>query len=68
LPSDVLDDVAAELDSTAMVLAFGWLLQRSPTILPVPGTSSAAHLRENIAAARLKLSLEAIKEMDAIAV
>ena len=51
-----------------MVLAFGWLLQRSPTILPVPGTSSAAHLRENIAAARLKLSPEAIKKMDAIAV
>lgn len=68
LQSDVLDDVAAKLDSNVMALALAWLLQRSPNIMLIPGTSPAAHLREIIAAARLELPPEAIEKLDGIAV
>jgi aryl-alcohol dehydrogenase-like predicted oxidoreductase len=47
-------------------VALAWLLQRSPTIVLIPGTSSVAHLRENVAAASLELPADAIEELDAI--
>jgi aryl-alcohol dehydrogenase-like predicted oxidoreductase len=50
-----------------MAVALAWLLQRSPNILLIPGTSSLAHLRENIMAADLQLPADAIAELDAIA-
>ncbi len=49
-----------------MQVALAWLLQRSPNILLIPGTSSVAHLRENLAAGRLKLSPETVAELDGI--
>ncbi|XVU29790.1 oxidoreductase [Actinoplanes sp. CA-054009] len=55
LQSAALDEVAAELGATPQQTALAWLLHRSPTILLIPGTSSVAHLRENLAAADLKL-------------
>ena len=51
-----LDDVAAAHGATAAQVAIAWLLQRSPAILPIPGTSSVAHLEENNAAANVELS------------
>ena len=56
LQSSALSAVAARLDATPMSVALAWLLQRSPNILLIPGTSSAAHLRENVAGAGLSLS------------
>jgi pyridoxine 4-dehydrogenase len=53
--SDGLSRVAADLGATPVQVALAWLLQRSPNILPIPGTSSVAHLRENLAAAELVL-------------
>jgi len=67
LQSDTLSRVAARLDTTPMAVALAWLLQRSPNILLIPGTSSVAHLRENVAGAGLQLSDAAIKELDEIA-
>jgi aryl-alcohol dehydrogenase-like predicted oxidoreductase len=67
LQSDTLSAVAADLDATPMQVALAWLLQRSPNILLIPGTSSLGHLRENLAAAELKLSDEAVARLDAIA-
>lgn len=67
LQSSTLDATAASLNATPMQLALAWLLQRSPNILLIPGTSSLSHLRENLAAAQLKLSAEIVKELDAIA-
>ncbi|HEY0307866.1 MAG TPA: aldo/keto reductase [Acidobacteriaceae bacterium] len=52
---EVLQQVATELHATPLQVALAWLLRRSPTVLPIPGTSSVAHLDENIAAAALKL-------------
>jgi hypothetical protein len=49
------------------VVAFDWLLERSPVMLPIPGTSSVAHLEENVAAAKLKLTPEEWKAIDAVA-
>ncbi|MCG5470624.1 oxidoreductase [Micromonospora sp. LAH09] len=66
LQSDTLNDVAARLDATPQQVALAWLLQRSPTTVLIPGTSSVAHLRENIAAADLKLPADAIEELDSI--
>jgi pyridoxine 4-dehydrogenase len=66
LQSDALSAVAARLDSTPMSVALAWLLQRSPNILLIPGTSSVAHLRENIAGAGLVLSDEDVAELDKI--
>ncbi|MGR6329640.1 aldo/keto reductase family oxidoreductase [Sphingomonas sp. XXL09] len=66
LQSAVLSDVAARLKATPMQVALAWLLQRSPNILLIPGTSSAAHLHENLAAARLTLPEDALAELDRI--
>ncbi len=62
-----LDTVAARLDTTAMAVALAWLHQRSPNILLIPGTSSRAHLRQNVASIGLTLSAEDLAELDAIA-
>jgi len=67
LQSSKLDAVAASLKATAMQVALAWLLQRSPNILLIPGTSSVAHLRENLSAATLRLPSELIADLDAIA-
>src|SRR5437773_7119561 len=58
--------VAARLGASPQQVALAWLLQRSPTMVLIPGTSSLAHLRENIAAADLLLPSEAVAELDAI--
>jgi aryl-alcohol dehydrogenase-like predicted oxidoreductase len=67
LQSAALDSVAAELGATPMAVALAWLLQRSPNILLIPGTSSRAHLRENVAAAGLSLPEHAVQTLNAIA-
>jgi aryl-alcohol dehydrogenase-like predicted oxidoreductase len=67
LQSHTLSGVAARLDTTPMAVALAWLLQRSPNILLIPGTSSIEHLRENVAGAGLQLPDDAIKELNAIA-
>jgi pyridoxine 4-dehydrogenase len=66
LQSQALSAVAARLDATPMSVALAWLLQRSPNILLIPGTSSAAHLRENLSGAALSLSGEDLVELDKI--
>ncbi len=66
LQSDTLRAVATRLGATPMAVALAWLLHRSPNILLIPGTSSVPHLRENVAAAGLKLPDNAIAELDAI--
>jgi aryl-alcohol dehydrogenase-like predicted oxidoreductase len=68
LQSDVLSAVAERMDASPQQIALAWLLQRSDTSVVIPGTSSRAHLRENTAAAGLELPLDAIKELDAIAI
>jgi pyridoxine 4-dehydrogenase len=67
LQSSVLDRVAASVQATSMQVALAWLLQRSPNILLIPGTSSLNHLRENLAAAALELPADVIAELNAIA-
>jgi aryl-alcohol dehydrogenase-like predicted oxidoreductase len=67
LQSDTLSSVAARLDTTPMGVALAWLLQRSPNVLLIPGTSSVEHLRENVAGAGLQLPNDAIKELNDIA-
>jgi pyridoxine 4-dehydrogenase len=66
LQSATLDGVAARLGASPQQVALAWLLRRSPTMVLIPGTSSLAHLRENIAAADLVLPSEAVAELDAI--
>jgi aryl-alcohol dehydrogenase-like predicted oxidoreductase len=66
LQSSTLDAVAASLQATPMQVALAWLLQRSPNILLIPGTSSTAHLRENLQAATLQLPPETITTLDSI--
>ena len=66
LQSAALDATAASLQSTPMQVALAWLLQRSPNILLIPGTSSAEHLRENLKAATLQLPPEVIADLDLI--
>ena len=66
LQSQVLDRVAARLEASAQQVALAWLLQRSSTMVLIPGTSSVAHLRENVAAAALQLPADAIHELDTI--
>jgi len=66
LQSSTLSEVAARLSATPMQVALAWLLQRSPNILLIPGTSSIAHLRENLAAAELKLPNGAMAALDEI--
>ena len=60
LQSSALSDVATRLGATPMQVALAWLLHRSPNILLIPGTSSVAHLRENLAAADLTLSSHSV--------
>jgi aryl-alcohol dehydrogenase-like predicted oxidoreductase len=67
LQSTTLSSVAARLDVTPMQVALAWLLHRSPNVLLIPGTSSLAHLRENLAAATLTLSPDTLAELDGIA-
>ncbi|MCD7109513.1 oxidoreductase [Rhizobium sp. DKSPLA3] len=67
LQSAALTDVAKEQAATPMQVALAWLLQRSPNILLIPGTSSRPHLRENLAAAGLALPADALARLDAIA-
>ena len=67
LQSSTLSEVAARLGSTPMQVALAWLLHRSPNILLIPGTSSVAHLRENLAAGRLILSPATLAQLNGIA-
>ena len=67
LQSSTLSSVATRLGATPMQVALAWLLHRSPNILLIPGTSSVAHLRENLAAAQLTLSPQTLAELDGIA-
>ena len=66
LQSDALQAVAKRLGATPLATALAWLLQRSPNILLIPGTSSVAHLRENVAGAALELPADMVAELDAI--
>jgi pyridoxine 4-dehydrogenase len=66
LQSGALDSVAARLDATPLQVALAWLLQRSPTMLLIPGTSSLEHLHDNVAAAQLDLPADAVAELDAL--
>ncbi|TIV64233.1 MAG: aldo/keto reductase family oxidoreductase [Mesorhizobium sp.] len=67
LQSSTLSGVAERLGATPMQVALAWLLQRSPNILLIPGTSSAGHLRENLAAAEFELPAEVLRELDEVA-
>jgi pyridoxine 4-dehydrogenase len=67
LQSSTLSSVAGRLGATPMQVALAWLLHRSPNILLIPGTSSVAHLRENLAAGQLTLSPQSLAELDRIA-
>lgn len=67
LQSNVLSEVAAGLGATPMQVALAWLLQRSPNLLLIPGTSAVGHLKENLAAAGLTLPGEAVSRLDTIA-
>jgi aryl-alcohol dehydrogenase-like predicted oxidoreductase len=67
LQSSILSDVAARLGVTALQAALAWLLRHSPNVLLIPGTSSVAHLRENLAAAAIDLPDDALKDLNGIA-
>jgi aryl-alcohol dehydrogenase-like predicted oxidoreductase len=67
LQSSTLSNVAERVGATPMQVALAWLLHRSPNLLLIPGTSSVAHLRENLAAGQLTLSAEALADLDGIA-
>ena len=67
LQSSTLSDVALQLDATPMQVALAWLLQRSPNLLLIPGTSSVAHLRENLAAPQLALTRQTLDLLNGIA-
>jgi pyridoxine 4-dehydrogenase len=64
---DAIARAAAALGATPLQVALAWLLERSPVMLPIPGTSSVAHLEENVAAAELKLPRETFAELSAVA-
>jgi pyridoxine 4-dehydrogenase len=66
IQSSALSDIAAKLGATPMQVALAWLLQRSPNILLIPGTSSVGHLRENLHAAELVLSEAVLAELNAL--
>ncbi|MEU7816234.1 oxidoreductase [Pseudonocardia sp. NPDC049154] len=66
LQSGALHAVADRLGATPLAVALAWLLQRSPNVLLIPGTSAVAHLRENVAAAGLELPADALADLDAI--
>ena len=67
LQSSTLSAVARRLGSTPMQVALAWLLHRSPNILLIPGTSSVAHLRENLDAGQSMLSPQTLAELEGIA-
>jgi pyridoxine 4-dehydrogenase len=67
LQSSTLSDVARRLAATPMQVALAWLLRRAPNILLIPGTSSVAHLRENLAAVECALPADAVEELDRVA-
>ncbi len=67
LQSSALESVASRLEASPMAVALAWLLQRSPNLLLIPGTSSVAHLRENATGAALALPQDALHELNAIA-
>ncbi|HEY4373472.1 MAG TPA: aldo/keto reductase family oxidoreductase [Burkholderiales bacterium] len=67
LQSAILNNVAQRVGATPMQVALAWLLHRSSNILLIPGTSAVAHLHENLAAAEVKLSAEALRELDGVA-
>ncbi|SEL55974.1 Predicted oxidoreductase [Blastococcus sp. DSM 46786] len=66
-PDSPVADIARELDATPSQVALAWLLQKSPVMLPIPGTKSVDHLTENLGAARLTLSAEDMARLDALA-
>ncbi len=66
LQSTALSEAASRLDATPMQVALAWLLQRSPNILVIPGTSSLNHLREDLEAAKLQIPAEVLADLDAI--
>jgi aryl-alcohol dehydrogenase-like predicted oxidoreductase len=66
LQVETLSQVAADLGATPLQVALAWLLQRAPNMLLIPGTSSRAHLAENLAAAELKLPAEALAKLETI--
>ena len=66
-PDSPVADIARELDATPSQVALAWLLQKSPVVLPIPGTKSVDHLTENLGAARLTLSGEDMARLDALA-
>lgn len=66
LQSATLDEVAANLGATTMQVALAWLLQRAPNVLVIPGTSSVAHLRENVAAGALELDAASLAALNAM--
>jgi len=67
LKDNALEEAAKDYHASVVQLALAWLLHRSPVMLPIPGTSSIAHLEENMAAAKLKLTAEDWKRVDAVA-
>jgi pyridoxine 4-dehydrogenase len=66
-PDSPVADIARELDATPSQVALAWLLQKSPVVLPIPGTKSVEHLTENLGAGRLTLSDEDMARLDALA-
>jgi pyridoxine 4-dehydrogenase len=66
-PDSPVADIARELDATPSQIVLAWLLQKSPVVLPIPGTKSVDHLTENLGAARLTLSAEDVARLDALA-
>jgi aryl-alcohol dehydrogenase-like predicted oxidoreductase len=66
LAQQAIEKVAKELNATPLQVALAWLLKRSKVILPIPGTSSVAHVEENIAAAALELPQKAYDELSSV--
>jgi aryl-alcohol dehydrogenase-like predicted oxidoreductase len=66
LQVELLDQISRELNVTSMQVALAWLLQRSPNILLIPGTSNRVHLRENLKAASLKLPDAVVNKLNEI--
>jgi aryl-alcohol dehydrogenase-like predicted oxidoreductase len=67
LQSSTLSAVAQRLHATPLQVALAWLLRRAPNVLLIPGTSSVAHLRENLAAAEIDLPTDALKDLNSVA-
>jgi pyridoxine 4-dehydrogenase len=65
-PGTVLDDIVRATGATPSQVALGWLLAKSPVMLPIPGTSRVSHLEENIAAAGVRLTAEQLAELEAV--